>query len=253
MFKKMFKSPKALFLLIVVGLIVAANVYFLINNINTSSTNAEYVTKLKSVYTDFNYALQKMSYEVGCLNDLKCTQLFSPETTDKTFGDILVKHLPVAKNCGTAPGQGCFASYTNENYDGSSSSVYELDQWAGYRFVTVDGVSFYVWNYAQGCTQNDSTGKTGNLTQACGEIYVDLDGPKKGPNVMGRDTFNLWISNGKGALLYPMGGSDTKWEGHSWWWRNPKDESKLQYCYPGNKLGWPCAGRIVDEGWKMNY
>lgn len=212
---------------------------------------SQYVNGLKKAYNEFNEALLQLTQDKDCGSDLKCTKFFKEGTTDKTFGDALVKNFKVLKNCGVTPGQGCFASYTNENYDGSSSKVYELDQWDGYRFITRDGMSFYVWNYAKDCTDKRSTGATGNLEQACGEIYVDTNGPDKGPNYMGIDTFNFWISNGKGATLYPMGGRDTKWSDQDWRWKS--SNNVVQHCYSGEKTGWPCAGRIIEEGWQMKY
>lgn len=212
----------------------------------------QYANGLKKAYTIFNEALEQVSLSKGCANDLKCTNLFAEGTTNKTFGDELVKYLKIKKNCSDIPGIGCFAKYTNQNYDGSSSKVYELDQWDGYRFITNDGMSFYIWNYAEDCSEDYSTGKTGNLKQVCGEIYVDINGPKKGPNYMGIDTFNLWISNGNGAILYPMGASDDGWGNEDWRWKNP-DNNVILHCYPGDKTGWPCAGRIIEEGWMMKY
>lgn len=214
---------------------------------------SEYVTALEKAYTEFNQALAEMSVDKGCVDDLQCTGLFAKGTSDKTFGDTLVKYFKIKKNCGTTPGKGCFPNKTKDSYDASAATFYDLDTWDGYRFITADGAAYYVWNYVSNCEENYSTGETRNLTQACGEIYVDVNGPKNGPNTMGRDTFNLWISNGKGALLYPMGGIDTNWSAEDWRWRNPDDSNKVQHCYPKEKTGWPCAGRIIEEGWKMNY
>lgn len=220
--------------------------------IKKSVEKFQYGLAVKIAYNDFNDALEQLALGAGCPDDLKCTGLFSGSTTDKTFGDKLVKYFKIKKNCGTTPNLGCFAPYTNENYDGSSSKIYQLDEWAGYRFITKNGMAFYVWNYADNCTRNRSYGATGNLKQACGEIYVDTNGPLKGPNYMGVDTWNFWISNGIGATLYPMGGIDTKWSDEDWRWKDPATDAIIR-CYPGDKIGWPCAGRVMDEGWQIRY
>lgn len=218
-----------------------------------SCEKREYVTAFKQSYSDFNQVLEQISEDKNCDNDLQCTGLFAKGTSDKTLGDELVKYLKVKKNCGTTPGLGCFPPKTKDTYDASTPSYYDLDSWDGYRFITENGTAYYIWNYVSNCEENYSTGETRNLTQACGEIYIDVNGPKKGPNKMGRDTFNLWISNGKGPTLYPMGGIDTNWSSEDWRWRNPDDSNKVQHCYNKDKTGWPCAGRIIEEGWKMNY
>lgn len=93
-----------------------------------------------------------------------------------------------------------------------------------------------------------STGATGNLAQVCARIDIDINGPNKGPNRRGRDSFIFWVSNGRGALLYPAGGRDD-----TDWWRNSDAAGDYASCYPGNKDGWTCAGRVMEEGWEMNY
>ena len=239
--------------LIMAVVIIALVIYISFPKMLESYKKHQYATALQQDYSTFNEALSNILEAKGCQDDLKCTNLFDEGTTDQSFGDELVKQFKVKKNCGTTPNKGCFAKYTNENYDGSSSKVYELDEWPGYRFITKNGASFYVWNYAKDCFGSRSSGKTGNLTEACGEIYVDTNGPDMGPNYMGIDTFNFWISNGKGGILYPMGGIDTKWGTEDWRWKNPDNDNIKLHCYPGEKTGWPCAGRIMEEGWRMTY
>ena len=246
--KKGFSIPNVIMSVVIIGLVI----FIAFPKLLDSYKKQQYATALKTAYSNFNEALDNLADDNNCAGDLRCTNLFDVETSDKTFGDALVKYFKVKKNCGTKLNQGCFAKFTNVNYDGSSSKVYELDEWSGYRFITEDGASFYVWNYSKDCSENDSSGKTGNLTQACGEIYVDTNGPQEGPNYMGIDTFNFWISNGKGGILYPMGGMDTKWGTEDWRWKNP-DTDAMFHCYPGDKTGWPCAGRIMEEGWQMKY
>lgn len=222
-------------------------------SINSNMQKERFTKLLEKAYGQFNQALDDLTDDYNCGNDLKCTNLFEENTTDKTFGDALVKYFNVEKDCDVTPGQGCFPAKTLEAYDGSTKKYYELDNWEGYRFITKDKMAFYVWNYASDCDENYSTGATGNLLQSCGEIYVDVNGPKEGPNTMGRDTFNLWISNGKGALLYPMGGADTNWSSVDWRWKKEEFGGAVQHCYPEEKTGWPCAGRIMEENWEMNY
>jgi len=247
--KKLISIPQV----VIIATIVSVFVLVLSQAIkNDNNAKIQYVMKLQKSYLEFNEALTKLADDKGCPDDLQCTGLFEKGTTDKSFGDELVKYFKVKKNCGIEQHLGCFPKKTNENYNGLSPSFYDLDEWAGYRFITNDGMAYYVWNYAAGCTENDSTGATGELKNACGEIYVDINGPQKGPNCMGRDTYNFWISNGKGARLTPMGGIDTKWTEEDWRWKNA-NTGNPQRCYPGDRVGWPCAGRIIEEGWKMNY
>ena len=85
------------------------------------------------------------------------------------------------------------------------------------------------------------------MTQTCGSVYIDVNG-LKGPNNIGRDVFYLYITNGKGPLLYPRGGAD---EGGSGPWQNGSGNPRE--CYSGSRDGNACAGRVMEEGWQMNY
>ena len=84
------------------------------------------------------------------------------------------------------------------------------------------------------------------MSQTCGEIYIDINGPSKGPNNIGRDIMGFWITTGKGVLLYPHGGVDDKYGGTNRYW-------SVYGCNAGSVDGWACSGRIIEEGWQMTY
>ncbi len=85
------------------------------------------------------------------------------------------------------------------------------------------------------------------MTQICSEFDFDINGPKK-PNRLGRDVFLFFITNGKGALLYPFGGMDDHYGGTNYWWNNGSDQ-----CSTANKNGYLCTGRVMEKGWEMDY
>ncbi|MBR1943714.1 hypothetical protein IJ843_08275 [bacterium] len=63
-----------------------------------------------------------------------------------------------------------------------------LEAWK-YRFITADGTSVYI---SQMGTMKDSGFSTSAITNQIGLIiYVDIDGPNKGSNTMGKDIFQL--------------------------------------------------------------
>ena len=192
-----------------------------------------------------------MSADAGCVNDLQCSGLFDTGTNHTTLGDEFVKHVKVAKNCKTATNQGCWSTNTNQNYDGTSATNWTFDSWGQYKFITADGMSVSIYNYGDNCTQGGTTWTTGELgymSQVCGYIYLDVNGPKK-PNNLGKDVFQFWITNGKGALLYPLGGKDDNSSNTNRWW----NYNNLNGCSSSNKTGTYCAGRIMENGWVMDY
>lgn len=94
--------------------------------------------------------------------------------------------------------------------------------------------------------QNESQN---NMAQVCGALYIDVNTEMKGPNNFGRDIFAFWITNGSGPKIYPVGGAQDVIMG---WWKNPNSLAP-KYCYPGQSYGLWCTGRIIEEGWEMNY
>lgn len=233
-----FTLAEVLIVLGIIGVVAALTIPTLMNRTN----NEQYITSLKKGYSLFNQALLKFTQESGCVSDLKCTGVFGTADYGDP-GEALVKYFKVSKDCGR--NKGCLPTDFHNNYDGSDSPPSNLDSDQDYYgFITTDGMAFAVAGFTgSNCDDGGSAEITGNLKQACGELYIDVNGPVKGPNHMGRDIFHYIISNGKGALLYPDNGVDAS--GGYW-----KDED---LCSPLNPSGWGCSARIMDENWQMNY
>lgn len=237
----------------IIGIVATYTIPALFSNYQ----NAQYITHLKKAYNVFNQALRQMAVDRDCVNDLKCTNLFAAGTTNVTFGDELVKYFKVIKNCGIQTNKGCWPTNVNNYYDGSSYNIQQDSSNAYYKFITADGMSFLVKNYADAsgglasdCNNNyGSSMNLGYMSQTCGYVWVDVNG-FKGPNYYGRDVFTFFITNGKGALLYPHGGMDDKAWGTDYWW----NIGGLNKCSAsGNKTGDFCAGRILEKNWNMDY
>ena len=231
----------------IIGVVAALTLPTLINNYQ----NTQYVTTLQKGYTEFNQVLKEMSADAGCVNDLQCSGLFAAGTNSTTFGDEFVKHIKVAKNCKTAANQGCWSATTNVNYDGTSATNMSFESDGNYTFITVDGMSVYIGAFGNNCTQGGTTWTTGELgymSQVCGIARLDVNGPKK-PNNIGRDVFTFWVTNGKGALLYPQGGKDDNYGNTNYWW----NYNNGNLCSSSNKNGTYCTGRIMENGWVMDY
>jgi len=241
-----FTLAEVLITLGIIGIVAAMTIPTLIANYQKT----QYIVGLKKAYSVVNQILLLMSNDNGTPGDLRATGLFATGTNSLSLGNEFTKYLKVVKNCGISTNQDCWPDLTYFNYDGSDSlnttNFNALDD-KYYKFLTADGMSFIVINYAyfggvdDNCAANYSTGKTGNLTQKCGEVYVDING-RRGPNILGRDTFMFHMTNGKGAVLYPVGGSDDI----GGWWQT--------YGLCGTrKIATSCAAKIIEQGWQMNY
>ena len=98
----------------------------------------------------------------------------------------------------------------------------------------------------------------GNMCSEAGYMYIDVNG-RKGPNTFGRDIFYFILSDeGK---LYPQGGKDwalynyqTALDSNWVYWRNSNTRcGNLDGSLPAQLQGAGCAGRIIENGWKMDY
>lgn len=204
-----------------------------------------WVVTLQKSYTTFNQALIKVANDNSCPGDLRCTGLFDGSVTMQDFGDAVSSYFKVAKNCGLNSNQGCFSNSVGPNYDGTGTrnTTYDTATSNSYRFITADGVSVLITSNSDNC---GSVTGFNYLTQMCGQVFFDVNG-LKGPNNFGRDIFRFYISNGKGPLIYPLGGKDVNVSGTSGWWKNGDN------CNLNNPLGTRCAGRIMEESWQMKY
>ena len=183
--KKAFTLAEVLITLAIIGIVAAITIPTLMANYQKT----QYVTQAKKAYSRFYEALAEISQEAGCVNDLACTGFFSSTTTNETFGNELIKHFKVVKNCGVAKNLGCWPPKTYQNYNGVPASNYNtFDNVDSYKFITADGMAYYVINYAIGgagdedCKFNQSTGATGQMKNICGFFFVDVNGPEIGPN-----------------------------------------------------------------------
>lgn len=243
-----FTLAEVLIILGIIGVVAEMTIPTLIANYQKTI----YITGVKKAYSEFYAALTDLSQDKDCGGDLACTGLFALNTNSDTFGKELAKHFRIVKNCGIAKNLGCWPPITYQNYDKIPANHYNsFDNVDSYKFITADGMSYYVANSAisgagyEDCKYDRSSGVTGQMKNICGVFFVDVNGPKGGPNIIGRDTFIFWITNTKGLGLYPAGGQD---DSYLWW-----NASGNQTCVPENTDSDFCTGRVVEEGWQMNY
>ncbi len=231
---KGFTLAEVLITLGIIGIVAAMTIPTLVNNYQKQ----EYVTALKKFYTTTNTALKAMAADNGCPGDLSCMK----ETGTYELENQFASYFKVAKNCQKSIVAGCFTTETPDHYEPTSGeSVAHLANGYLYTFSTLDGMSVAADIY-DNCTSSSPSGPFKSL---CGRIIVDINGPKV-PNRYGRDTFMFYLTNGTGPMLYPEGGQIANGIGESWW----KNDNG---CTSTNTKGTACAGRIIEEGWQMNY
>jgi len=245
--KRGFTLAEVLITLGIIGVVAAMTIPTLMAN----NQKTQYVSALKKAYTTWNQVLVKMAADEGSPGDLSKSGLFAAGTTDATFGEEVVKYFNVVKICRSGE-SGCI-KYNSMMYDGSTPAGFSEDT-TDFRFITADGVSYVVSNYAGGapnCAMDTMnmyswSNGIGAIYQICGALDIDVNG-LKGPNNFGRDIFRFTITNGRGPQLYPLGGI----EDANYTWK--ADDGTMNNCHAGNTDGKACAARVIEEGWEMNY
>lgn len=232
-----FTLAEVLITLGIIGVVAAITIPTLIN----SYQNTQYVTAYKKFYTSMNQALVQMATDAGCTGDLQCTGILDnggvgDNTADQKLATELFKYLKVSKDCGTATTGDCWAAY-NTKYDGSGGT-YNHNTDIRYKILTADGMSVYFFSQGDNCATSMGTGP---YSKYCGNMNVDING-LKGPNRLGRDVFYGYIVNGTGPAYVPRGlpAQINNWHTAS-------------NCQSSNTVSAFCGGRIIEEGWQMNY
>lgn len=237
-----FTLAEVLIAMTVIGIIAAMTIPTLVSNYQKE----EYVVGLKKAYSIATQALLQMSDDAGCSGDLRCMNLFGG--TNEDIGDKLVDYFSVDKNCGVEMSNNdalreCFRSVIHTDYDSAPNVTANFANW--YNFITADGVAYSIVGSGAllggNCPDDTWTG-VGPLTQHCGNLLIDVNGPLKKPNTFGRDIFGFNITSGEGIKLYPFGAEQTILTPY---WKDA--------CNTDVKNGMSCTARVMDESWQMKY
>jgi type II secretory pathway pseudopilin PulG len=223
--KVAFTLAEVLLTLTIIGLIAAMTIPGLINSTNKT----ENVVALKKAYSTLSQSFLMITADNG--GDI--TSALSNVVTHDDFANVFIPKLNVAKNCGTSnPTGGCFpnALYKYLNGGDWGGTNFSTNGWS--TILTNDGMSYAFAISSTNCTFPGSVDTTSPLHNVCGSVFIDINGSKKGPSVMGRDLFYFWLTK-KG--IYPAGAYPDV---------NNND------CLPTGGGG--CAGKVLVDG-AMNY
>ncbi len=203
--QKAFTLAEVLIVLAVIGIIAALTIPALISNTNKK----ELETGLKKYYSTLSQALERANFELGgcyyasCIND--AYGALYPDWPDvKMFGvhGLLRKYLinvnEVSREETTGvdfwelAGDHQYTTFNKDVLYGGGTDLYLLDDG---QMILRDGASIMIENASPWDVMY---------------ITVDVNGPSKGPNQFGVDTFTFQIMNPEG--LVPMGAPDTVFE-----------------------------------------
>lgn len=224
-----------------------------------------YVTQLKKFYSTTQNGMKTYMAKMGC-SDLACTGLFegSYENDMPAWQSRMDSEIPkifkVAKIFGTSnplfKDGGGSCTFPQKYLSGGGGSQYCLyGDYTTWEFSTIDGMIVSVYDWDDGnCTGYQAYSTPSPAKPFCTAVRVDING-FKGPNTLGRDNFMFELSNS--GILYPDGTSEIAniLAMPSAYWVNSKRCGTAGSPDLGTDdvPGEPCAARIIDEGWEMNY
>lgn len=229
--KKGFTLAEILIVFTIIGVVAALTIPYLYANYQKQ----QYVTQLKTVYTGISQAIKLFMANEGISKISASNILTAPDqdsyevTTQRAGNDFLKKYFKIVTDCGTEEHNLCFPA--------------ELS-------------SFYCVIIASGASVCIQPG----TEERAGMFVVDINGLKP-PNTSGRDIFNFSFyydgsldesvtpecKKGKAtqSSLLCLGAESAQ----------ALRENRSSKCWDSeaNFYGSGCFGKILNDGWKMDY
>lgn len=171
-----FTLAETLIVMGIIGVVAALT----IPNLNSSTADKEKVAKVMKAYSDISDAIGRAEAVYGPLNDW--VQLASNDVDMfNRMGERITEFMKISKTCGTNKNQGCIGK---KIYDKTSNNVPIFSLIAGdsadlgYKVILADGMSLSI----------SAVYGTGDWL-----FLFDIDGPNKGPSMLGKDIFSFTI------------------------------------------------------------
>lgn len=229
--KKAFTLAEVLVTLAVIGVVAALT----IPSIVKSTNKQQQATKAKAAFSLLSRAtLQLKANNNGAMQG----NCFDTDS-EKAF-NCYKEIFPIIKECGS--GQGCFTNANIKGLKGDDTGFNQDTDTDTYKAILKNGVSIGFVDYPGDC--NVTTG-IGPLTQTCGAITIDLDGPNKGENKFGRDIFGMFIAERE---LVPAGSCHITVPSLA----GTGCDYTVSCNADADASGGGCLGRILTEG-TVNY
>jgi len=177
---KAFTLAEVLAVIGIIGVVAALT----LPNLSNSTNDMEYVAMLKKTTANLQNAIEVAKDKYG---DFATWTKSAANASDRAqiVADRLSDYLIPMKVCGTATG--CFSSSVAKAIAGDNGTSFDSIENA-YKYILKDGTSL-----AFVVAENGRT-----------EIYIDLDGPNKGANTVGRDLFGVNFDTNGNISLLPM-------------------------------------------------
>ena len=222
-----FTLAEVLVTLGIIGVVSAMTVPTLMQNYQRQS----YVTQLHKTYNEMSQALLRYQTDKNAINLTEAGM-----TSQDAVNDFIKTYFKTVQECDTV--NSCFAS-SYKTLSGETLPTYYFTMQNVKAYVLANGVSVRL-----GYNTDECAASNGVRIVA---VAIDING-KKGPNIGGRDLF--WM------YFYNNGLIDDKPDdlvSNAPLTTEQREASFNKRC--DTKSGSPdgCMGKIINDGWQMNY
>ena len=201
--KYAFTLAETLIVMGIIGVVAALT----LPNLNSSTGDKEKVVKVKKIVQNISEAYSRAQAIYGPVDEWCSGNCPNHTAITNKHGERITEFMKVSKNCKTTVGLGCFTPGNTTYIDGTKSTP--LDTYKpGYRFITSDGTAVMLSYNSALCDGNDGVSCPGPYCQKCGMVIVDIDGPNKGPYMVGKDLLYFYYDKDYGFI--PQGGENEK-------------------------------------------
>ena len=222
-----FTLAEVLVTLGIIGVVSAMTVPTLMQNYQKKS----YVVQLHKVYNEIQQASLQYQTDRNAIN-LKEAGLISQENVSNWIRN----YFKVIQDCGQDISP-CFPISVYKKIDGSTYKFYDSPQENSNSFVLASGTSILV--------------EVVNLpsSQIAISFAIDING-KQGPNIVGRDFFNMYLYNNNVIDDYDITNVNTTAPLD----KDIRESNFIKACSSSaSNLGHGCLGKILNDNWEMNY
>lgn len=175
--------------LVVIGLIGIVSALTL-PNLNSKTGDKEQVVRVQKQQQVLSEAYGRARAKYGTNLTAWLDLDSSDADRSQRVANRLKEFMNVKTNCGVSVNAGCFASTNVTSLAGNTFGSYDALTSVS-KFVANDGTSYGVQ-----CQRTATTSSGASFTQRSGcYIIVDVDGPNKGPNKIGKDLFRFTITS----------------------------------------------------------
>ena len=227
-----FTLAEVLVTLGIIGVVSAMTVPTLMQNYQRQS----YVTQLHKVYNEMSQAVLKYQTDKNAVN-LREAGLGSQTEVD----NFIHNYFKVVKDCGSDI-PSCFASGNYRKLDGVKYPNLDNANANQNAYVLASGAAIIVQAFSD---------TSRNIVF---QIGIDTNG-KKGPNIVGRDFFGMYVYNNGVIDEYSVSDDEGTYENVTAPLTQEQRERNFQAACNSNKPTWGhgCLGKILNDNWEMTY